>query len=79
MSGAPGGGGIEALALHHVRPVDAGGGHLDQDLALARHGYRAGFRHQHFRAAGVRNGDRGHGGGQIGHGPLLNQPKSGVS
>ena len=26
---------VEALALHHVGPVDAGGRYLDQDLAIA--------------------------------------------
>ena len=45
---------IEALALHHVRPVDAGGGDLDQHLALGRLRHRPLFRHQHLRPAGAR-------------------------
>ena len=51
----------------HVGPVDAGGRDLDQDFAGAGRRHRALLRHQHLRAAGRADGDRGHAGGQRAH------------
>ena len=61
---------IEALPLHHVGPVDAGGRDLHQDLARAGRGNGALFRNQHFRPAGSLDSDDGHAGGKCGHGFL---------
>ena len=55
---------IGALALAHVRTVDAGGRDLHQDFAGARRRHRALLRHQHLRPAGGADGDRSHAGGQ---------------
>jgi hypothetical protein len=54
---------ITALALKHVRPVDAGCGHLDQYLALAGLRCVDGAGHQRFGAAWLGDGDGGHGSG----------------
>ena len=45
---------IGALALQHVGPVDAGGAHPDQDLALARPRHVALFGFQHHAARRAR-------------------------
>ena len=58
---------IGAGALRDVGTVDAGGHHLDQDFAGAGHGNAAGFRQQHFGAAGLADADDGHLRGQLFH------------
>ena len=61
---------IEALPLHYIRPVDAGGRHLHQDLTVARRWNRALFRHQHLRPAGGFDADGRHASRKCGHGVL---------
>ena len=51
---------IVAGALRDVRPVDAGGRDLDQDLVLARRRHGPLLRHQRLRPAGLWNADGGH-------------------
>src|SRR6185437_6623546 len=54
---------IEALPLHHVRPVDAGGRHLHENLARSGRGNRTLFGNKHFRPTGSLDSDDGHAGG----------------
>jgi len=58
---------IFALALHHVRPVHAGGRDLHQHLALGRLGRRPPLRDQHLGTAEGADRDHGHLSGQRGH------------
>ena len=51
---------IKSLALHDVRPVDAGGGDLHQHLAFGRLRQRPLLRHQHSGPPGGADRDRGH-------------------
>jgi hypothetical protein len=58
---------IEALALHDVGPVDAGGRDLDQDFALGRCRHRALLRRQNLRPTRAFDADDGHVRGEQGH------------
>src|SRR5258708_11752833 len=65
--GRVGGRRIKALALHHVRPIDARGRDLHQHLAFAGARERALLGDEHVRSTGRADRDRGHLGGQCGY------------
>ena len=52
---------VVPLALHDVGPVDAGGDHLDDDLARPRHRVGHVVEHECVGSAGFREGDCLHG------------------
>ena len=58
---------IEALALHHVRSIDARGSDLHQHLALGRPRQCAPLGHEHVRPARCADRDHGHLAGQRRH------------